>query len=268
MLMSLRQAAHGTPTRGGIASPPFAPRLILVGGFAVVTFAAAPVSTASAQQQPPSATVQLAPTQPGAGPPALTEAPPIQAAPVAAPPIQPAPSDAAPIQAAPSPDMPGPPSPTAPSLASPSLPGAPPDKPGFLNDIGRWWDQSIADFNAKLKEQQSKIDTLNKQSNAAAKDAADATQQAMKSAADAVVRMSKPASVIEIQQVCPAAGNGAPDCETAAVQACKVKGFAGGQPLDIRTAEKCNASLWVSGQPPQTPVECPVETVLLRAACQ
>jgi hypothetical protein len=263
MLMSLRHAANQTRARRGTASPPFASRLILVGGIAAGTFAAATISKAAAQQPPLSATVQLAPTQPATSEPAL-----IQAAPIQAPPIPPAPADTAPLQAGPSRDAPALPPQTGPSLASPSLPGAPPDKRGFLNDISRWWDQSIADFNAKLKEQQSKLDDLNKQSNAAAKDAADATQQAMKSAADAVARMSKPASVIEIQQVCPAAGNGAPDCEAAALKACKVKGFAGGQPLDIRTAEKCNASLWVSGQPPQTPVECPVETVLLRAACQ
>ena len=45
------------------------------------------------------------------------------------------------------------------------------------------------------------------------------------------------------------------------------KGFNTGQPLDIRTAEKCTASLWVSGQNPAT-ADCPVETVVLRAACQ
>ena len=53
----------------------------------------------------------------------------------------------------------------------------------------------------------------------------------------------------------------------AAANACKSKGFKDGQPLDVRTAEKCNASLWVSGQP-SAPAECPIETVVLRAACQ
>ena len=78
----------------------------------------------------------------------------------------------------------------------------------------------------------------------------------------------QPTHVIEIQDVCATAGNGAPDCEAAATKACTVKGYKAGQPLDIRTAEKCKASLWVSGQQPQSPAECPVETVLLRAACQ
>ncbi|MGA7787401.1 MAG: hypothetical protein WCA56_04455 [Xanthobacteraceae bacterium] len=110
-----------------------------------------------------------------------------------------------------------------------------------------------------MKQQQTKIDEFNKQSS----DAAAATQQAMKSAVDAM----RPSHVIDIQQTCPVAGNGAADCATAATNVCKAKGYSSGQPLDVRTAEKCADSLWVSGQNPLT-ADCPVETVLLRAACQ
>jgi hypothetical protein len=145
----------------------------------------------------------------------------------------------------------------------PGLAGPPTDQRGFLNGFSKWWDQSVADWNAKMKEQQIKLDAVNKQSTDAAKDAAAATQQAMKSAADAL----RPSHVIEIQQTCPVAGNGAADCATAATNVCKAKGFNSGQPLDVRTAEKCADSLWVSGQAPTT-ADCPVETVLLRAACQ
>ena len=49
-------------------------------------------------------------------------------------------------------------------------------------------------------------------------------------------------------------------------QSLQEQGFNTGQPLDVRTAEKCTASLWVSGQ--TGTAECPVETVVLRAACQ
>ena len=139
------------------------------------------------------------------------------------------------------------------------------EKPGFFGEIGHWWDDSVANFKAKMKEQQSKIDEFNKKSAEAAKDAAAATSQAMKNAADAMVRI--PASrVIEVHEVCATAGNGAPDCETAATNVCKGKGFNAGQPLDSRTAEKCTESLWMSGQPPSR--DCAVETVLLRAACE
>ena len=154
----------------------------------------------------------------------------------------------------------------------PALPGAPPTNAsnappatqrGFLNGFGAWWDKSIADWKAKMKEQQTKIDAMNKQSADAAKDAATAAQQALKSAADAML----PSHVVEIKQTCPVAGNGAADCETAAMTVCKSKGYSSGQPLDVRTAEKCSDSLWVSGQTP-TAADCPVETTLLRAACR
>jgi hypothetical protein len=141
-----------------------------------------------------------------------------------------------------------------------SLPAAPEGKRGFLNGLGQWWNDSIANFNAKMKEQQAKLEEFNKQQTAAAKDAT----QAMKNAADA---MFTPAKVIEVQQPCPVAGNGAPDCASAATNVCKAKGFSDGHPMDIRTAERCKASLWVSGQAP-TAADCPIETVLLRVACQ
>ena len=148
------------------------------------------------------------------------------------------------------------------------MPAPAPEKRGFFDELSRWWNDSIADFNAKWKEQQTKLDDFNKKSAEAAKDAAAATQQAMKSAADAMVK-SATSKVIETSEPCAIAGNGAADCASAAVNACKAKGFADGQPLDVRTAEKCNASLWLQGQG-QRPAnaECPVETVVLRAACQ
>ncbi len=156
----------------------------------------------------------------------------------------------------------------APGTAAPppGLPPPPVEKRGFLNDFGKWWDESIASFNAKMKEQQSKLDESNKKSSEAMKQAAAATEQAMKNAADAVVHLGT-SKMIEVREVCAVAGNGAPDCQAAATNACRGKGFGGGQPLDIRTAEKCTASLWVSGQAP-TPGNCPVETMVLRAACQ
>ena len=168
-----------------------------------------------------------------------------------------------------------PPSQSAPQLVLPpqsppsaAAPQAPAEKRGFFDDFSRWWHDSVADFNAKLKEQQSKIDDFNKRSAEAAKEAAVATQQAMKNAADAMVK-SATSKVIEIHAPCAVAGNGAADCASAAADACRGKGFSDGQPLDVRTAEKCNASLWLQGQGQRSAAaECPVETVVLRAACQ
>jgi hypothetical protein len=175
---------------------------------------------------------------------------------------QPPPAPAA--QQAPAPPQ----APNAAPASAVALPPQPPavEKRGFLNDFGNWWKDSIASFNAKIKEQQAKLDESNKKSSDAMKDAAAATQQAMKNAADAMVRLGT-SKIVEVHEVCAIAGNGAPDCQSAATNACHAKGFSTGQPLDIRTAEKCTASLWVSGQNPVNG-DCPVESVVLRAACQ
>jgi hypothetical protein len=225
--------------------------------FAATLFAAT-TGIALAQQnlQPPAAAAQpAAPTAQGPARPAPDAA---QSAPQSA--AQPAPASTA---EAPSAGLALPPQPSPSGAAAPATT---PGKPGFFDDLARWWNDSVADFNAKVKAQQSKLEELNKQSTEAAKNAAAATQQAMKNAADAVVR-SATSKVIEIHEPCAIAGNGAADCATAAANACKGKGFADGQPLDVRTAEKCNASLWLQG-PQKTAADCPVETVVLRAACQ
>jgi hypothetical protein len=184
-------------------------------------------------------------------------------APAAAPPSAPqaaaAPAATAPVPATPAPTV---------GVNLPPQPPPPAEKRGFLNDFGAWWNKSVADFNAKMKGQQSKLDDFNNQQKAAAKDAAIATQDAMKNAADAMVKMATPSHVVEMQEVCPLAGNGAPDCATAALNVCHAKGYKDGQPVDIRTAEKCTSSLWVSGQQPPASGDCPLETIVLRSACQ
>jgi hypothetical protein len=213
-------------------------RLTVIGWLAAVSLTAAAAGIAFAQSNPP--------LPAGTAPPGGVGV------------VQPAPAPAA---APPSSGLALQPQPPAEPLPPTST-----EKRGFLNDFGHWWDESVANWNAKMKEQQSKLDDFNKKSSAAAKDAATATQEAMKNAADAMVRLPT-SRVIEIHEVCAIAGNGAADCQAAATNACKGKGFNTGQPLDVRTAEKCTASLWVSGQAP-TSAECPVETVVLRAACQ
>ena len=227
------------------------------GWLAAAVLLMAPLCAAGAQNNAPPA-AGLAPSG-GAGP-AQQSSQPAAASPQSLPALQPQPPQAtnqgqgqAPIQAiSQAPNL-------APNQATAS-PSGPNDKRGFLNDFGQWWNDSIANFSAKMKEQQAKLDEFSKQQSDAAKDAT----QAMKNAAGAMFSTSK---IIEIQQVCPVAGNGAPDCASAATNVCKAKGFGDGRPMDIRTAERCKASLWVSGQNPTT-ADCPVETVLLRVACQ
>ncbi len=96
----------------------------------------------------------------------------------------------------------------------------------------------------------------------AVKGAVDAT----KNAATAIVKLPG-TRMIDVREHCDKAPNGAPDCETAAANACRGKGFGGGKPLDVRTEQKCDAAALASGQPPEQR-DCPVETTVTRAICQ
>jgi uncharacterized membrane protein len=156
--------------------------------------------------------------------------------------------------------------------AAPAQP-LPANKPGFLHQLGVWWNDSFGDIDAKMKAARDKISDYNKQQDQAAKDASAATQQALKDAAQvtkdaatAVVKLPI-TRVIEFHDRCQVAGNGAPDCQTTANESCRKKGFGGGQPLDVSTSQECPARVMLSGRPPAAG-ECHDVTVVLRAVCQ
>jgi hypothetical protein len=170
------------------------------------------------------------------------------------------------------PDRPATPAPAAATPSSQPQPAAV-DRPGFLHELGSWWDGSIAYFNAKMKDARGKFEDFGKTSNEAAKGAATATQEAMKNAVDvskdaasAVLRLPN-TRVVEMRERCDKAANGAPDCYAAAVTGCRAKGFTGGKSLDVSSAETCPAATLLSRQKPGEG-ECPVETVVTRAVCQ
>jgi hypothetical protein len=160
----------------------------------------------------------------------------------------------------------------APAAAAtgPAAPTA--DKPGFLHQLWEWWDSSVSGLSAGMQGARSGVENLNEKSTAAVKSAAGATQDAMKSTAEATkgaasTLMRLPSTrMIEVRERCPLAPNGAPDCQTAATNACRGKGFGGGSPLDVVSTEKCPPAALLA----QTPGErvCPVETVLSRVMCQ
>jgi hypothetical protein len=171
-----------------------------------------------------------------------------------------APAGAGTVQPAPAPG-------TLPASPSPA------NKPGFLHQLEVWWHDSFGDFDAKMKSAKDKLDDYNKQQNQAAKETSAATQQALKDAAQAtkdaataVVKLPI-TRVFEFHDRCQVAGNGAPDCQTTATNACRTKGFDSGQPLDISTSQECPARVMLSGRPP-VEGECKDVTVILRAACR
>jgi hypothetical protein len=170
------------------------------------------------------------------------------------------PAGAGAVQQAPAPGS----SPAQPSQAN---------KPGFLHQLELWWNDSFGDFNAKMKSAKDKLDDYNKQQDQAAKETSAATQQALKDAAQAtkdaataVVKLPI-TRVFEFHDRCQVAGNGAPDCQTTATNACRTKGFDSGQPLDISTSQECPARVMLSGRPP-VEGECKDVTVILRAVCR
>lgn len=132
------------------------------------------------------------------------------------------------------------------------FPAQPPpaEKSGFIYQFGQWWDSTHS-----------------------ADAAAQATQDALKHAAEATKNaatqiMHLPtARVMEVHERCGVAPNGAPDCRSAAAVACRAKGFAGGNPINVQSSQNCPPAVWMSGREPAAG-ECPQETVVLMVACQ
>lgn len=162
-----------------------------------------------------------------------------------------APAQAAPA-AAPAASAAGTPAPQAQGAPN-GFPAQPPPTPGFIAEFGRWWDET-----------RGKLDNP--------KDAANATQDAMRNAAEATKQamtaiVQFPATrMVELHARCELAPNGAPDCRQAAANACRAKGFSSGDPINVRSSENCPASVALSDRQPR-PGECPTETVVLAAAC-
>ena len=78
---------------------------------------------------------------------------------------------------------PAPPQPPVSASSFPPQPPPPTVKRGFLNDLGNWWDNSFSNLGTRIDEARGKFVDINKKSNDAAKNAAIATQQAVKNAA-------------------------------------------------------------------------------------
>lgn len=136
-----------------------------------------------------------------------------------------------------------------------------------------WWEKSISGLSAGMQDARGKVENLNQKSTEAVKNAATATQDAVKNTAEATKGAASTllklpnTRAFEIRERCVPAPNGAPDCQAAASNACRSKGFSGGQPLDVVTAEKCPPAAMLSAQKPGE-AECPVETIVSRVLCR
>lgn len=161
------------------------------------------------------------------------------------------------------------------SDAFPTQPPPPAEKPGFIYAFGRWWDSTRGKINNLNKQPDGTANGATAAANgatAAANGAAAATQDVLKGAAEATKNAATAiahlpvARFVEGHQRCAVAPNGAPDCNSAAANVCRSKGFSDGHPINVQSSQDCPPAVWMSGREP-APGECPEETVVLMAAC-
>lgn len=145
------------------------------------------------------------------------------------------------------------PTPTPPAPVEPPAAAAPPpsSRPGFLDALGRWFGDSRATIDSGVRSTQETLGTLGGQA---------------KDAAGSVVAIPG-TRVITGRQLCPPAANGAPDCQQGVDALCRGKGFQGGRTLDVTSAQRCPARVYLENRPPKEG-ECRTETFVTRAVCQ
>ena len=137
-------------------------------------------------------------------------------------------------------------------------PGSAPDLqrlPAFVDTIGGWLGDSTTRFRLDLQGAQQTFDQLTNQ-----------TREAAKDATGAVIGVPN-MRIMQVRERCPVAASGGPDCQTAAVTACRGKGFTGGKSLDTQSEQKCPAQVLLRGRTPSE-LECRTETFVTRALCQ
>jgi hypothetical protein len=149
----------------------------------------------------------------------------------------------------PEPPATAPPAPTetpppAAEAAPPAVVTPPASKPGFFEELNKWFDKGASDLKSTFEK----------------------SGQAAKDATEALTKFPA-ARVAEGRERCTIAANGAPDCAAAAEAICKAKGFGTGKSLETQATQKCPARVWLSGRPPAEG-ECAVETVVIRSVCQ
>jgi hypothetical protein len=172
--------------------------------------------------------------------------------------VQPPPTQASPAQPQPA----AVPAQSAPQM-QPAPPAPPPKKEGFFDALGKWWDQSAADFDANLKKMKSDIDAANERNAKAVREATQGAATATKEATDAITKLST-SRIVEGKERCTLAPNGSPDCGPAAEAICKAKGYKTGQSANVESARKCSARALLT----RNDADCTNETIVTRAACQ
>jgi hypothetical protein len=146
-----------------------------------------------------------------------------------------------------------------PAPAQPQTPPATlPTPTETIGAIGRFINQSITNVGAGMKGAGDAVGD-------AASTAGDLAR-GVGDAAGTVARLPL-SGTVSGWQPCPVAANGAPDCEAASHALCRTKGFTVGKSVDITSAQKCPAAVWLEKRQP-TAAECPNESFVSKALCQ
>jgi hypothetical protein len=141
---------------------------------------------------------------------------------------------------------------TAPLPEPPAAEEPPPSsRPGFLDTLGRWFGDSKAAIDSQLKSTQETLGSFGGQA---------------RDAAGTVVAVPG-TRIVTGRQLCPSASNGAPDCQQGVETLCRAKGFQSGRTLEVTSAQRCPAKVWISGRGPNEG-DCRLETYVIRAVCQ
>jgi hypothetical protein len=130
---------------------------------------------------------------------------------------------------------------------------AQPENPGLFNEIGKLFDHRSSIFPdlPTLKNPRQVIDDFN---------------AGAKQATDGLSRLTTPL-IVRGRMVCPAAANGAPDCQAGSIKLCQSKGFKQGKSLDTDSAQACSAAALLSGGNRQ-PGNCRTNYYVTRALCE
>jgi len=137
-------------------------------------------------------------------------------------------------------------------------PPKPRPEPGLFGMFGKWVDDTLSDVTSGVGNARGNLDDAAGKAGDTAKDAADAAAK--------VARIPL-TSVVSGRQRCIAAPNQAPDCQAATDALCRDKGFKAGRSVEVQSAQKCPAQVWISGRSPAEG-ECTMETYVIRAVCQ
>ena len=156
---------------------------------------------------------------------------------------------------------PNPPPPAGTATPPPQSLAPPAESSGFFASISQWFEQQAANLRSNFSGAATGVEKVRQE----ADDAAKSTVSTVKDAAGAVMRIPN-TRLVNGNEPCALAPNGAPDCVAAANALCRAKGFASGKSAATTAAEVCKPEVYLAGR--NRGDGCHTETFVSSALCQ